>query len=203
MKSFYLDKYEVTNAEYAEFLKDSKRPSPKINNPAWKPWSGNNPPSGQERWPISMISAKEAEAFAEWLSKRDGVKYRLPTEEEWEFAARNGSKDSLFPWGNSWEEGRANLNEKGSPKAVGSFPGGATQAGVQDMIGNVWEWTSSKASFYDGQVLPSVVKAHVQRGGSFSEKINSEFYNAADRAWLSDENSKYRTIGFRLARDRE
>ena len=124
--SFYLDKYEVTNAEYAEFIKATGKPAPEID-PAvkesyWQPWNGNNPPSGRERWPVANVSPKDVEAFAAWLSKRDGVVYRLPTEEEWEFAARNGSRNSLFPWGNSWEEGRANINEEKSPVAVGSFP---------------------------------------------------------------------------------
>src|ERR1051325_936664 len=99
--SFYMDKYEVTNAEYAEFIKDTGRPAPAID-PAlkgtyWEPWNGNNPPSGRERWPVTNVSSKDVEAFAAWLSKRDGAHYRLPTEEEWEFAARNGSQDFLFP----------------------------------------------------------------------------------------------------------
>ena len=153
--SFYLDKYEVTNAEYAEFIKATGKPAPEID-PAhtiigtyWEPWNGTDPPSGRDRWPVANVSPKDVEDFAAWLSKRDGVVYRLPTEEEWEFAARNGSRNSLFPWGNSWEEGRANINEKKSPVTVGSFPRGATQSGVHDMIGNVWEWTSSKPRFYD------------------------------------------------------
>lgn len=207
--SFYLDKYEVTNAEYAEFIKDTGRPAPAID-PAltkgnyWQPWNGNNPPSGRERWPVANVSTKDVEAFALWLSNRDGVVYRLPTEQEWEFAARNGSGNSLFPWGNSWEEGRANINGKKSPVDVGSFPQGATQNGIQDMVGNVWEWTSSKARFYDNaRVKPSAVNAHVQRGGSFFEKVPSAFNNATDRSWLDNEKSKFPTIGFRLARDRE
>jgi eukaryotic-like serine/threonine-protein kinase len=206
--SFYIDKYEVTNAEYAEFIQDTGRPAP-ANDPAvkgsyWEPWNGNNPPRGRERWPVCNVSVKDANEFAAWLSKRDDVKYRLLSEEEWEFAARNGSTDSLFPWGNSWEEGRANINEKRNPVDVGSFPQGATQNGVQDMIGNVWEWTSSKASYYDNSRVKSyAVNAHVQRGGSFFEKINSDFSNATDRSWLNNENSKFPTIGFRLARDRE
>ena len=204
--SFYLDKYEVTNAEYAEFIKETGRPAPTID-PAlkgtyWVPWNGNNPPPGSERWPVANVSPKDVEAFVAWLSKRDGIVYRLPTEEEWEFAARNGSRNSLFPWGHSWEEGRANINEKKSPVAVGSFPEGATQTGVQDMVGNVWEWTSSKPRFYDN-TRPAVKNARVQRGGSFFEKINSSFYNATDRSWFGDENFKFPTIGFRLARDRE
>jgi eukaryotic-like serine/threonine-protein kinase len=209
VKSFYLDKYEVTNAEYAEFIKDTGRPAPvidpKVTGSYWKPWDGNNPPPGRERWPVGNVSAKDAEAFAAWLSKRDGIKYRLPTEEEWEFAARNGSQDSLFPWGNSWEEGRANTNQKNSPTDVGSFPQGATQTGVQDMIGNVWEWTSSKAHFYNNEsVKPSTVNAHVQRGGSYFETVNNkQFHNATDRSWAGNENFKFPTIGFRLARDRE
>jgi len=206
--SFYLDKYEVTNAEYAEFIKDTGKPAPAIDASVkgsyWQPWNGNNPPAGREHWPVANISPKDVEAFAAWLSKRDGVVYRLPTEEEWEFAARNGSADSLFPWGNSWEEGRANINEKKSPVDVGSFPQGATQKGVQDMVGNVWEWTSSKPRFYDNShPLLSVKNARVQRGGSFFEKMNSDFYNATDRSWFGDENFKFPTIGFRLARNRE
>lgn len=206
--SFYLDKYEVTNAEYAEFIRDTGRPAPAID-PAlkgtyWEPWNGTNPPSGRDRWPVANVSPLDVQAFIAWLSKRDGAHYRLPTEEEWEFAARNGSQDSLFPWGNSWEEGRANINQKTSPVAVGSFPRGATQQGVQDLIGNVWEWTSSKPRFYDNsRVLSSVKSAQVQRGGSFFEKMTDEFHNATDRNWFGDENSKFPSIGFRLARDRE
>ena len=206
--SFYLDKHEVTNSEYADFIKDTGWPVPAIDptlkGTYWAPWNGNNPPSGREHWPVTNVSLSDVEAFAGWLSKRDGVVYRLPTEEEWEFAARNGSNDSMFPWGNSWEEGRANINQKKSPVDVGSFPQGATQQGVQDMIGNVWEWTSSKARFYDNApVKSSAVNAHVQRGGSFFEKMKSDFYNATDRSWFGDENFKFPTIGFRLARDRE
>ncbi|HJT28979.1 MAG TPA: SUMF1/EgtB/PvdO family nonheme iron enzyme [Pyrinomonadaceae bacterium] len=206
--SFYLDKFEVTNAEYAEFIKETGKPAPSIDPSVkgsyWEPWNGKNPPAGRERWPVVNVSPKDVEAFAAWLSKRDGVTYRLPTEEEWEFAARNGSNDSMFPWGNSWEVGRANIDQERNPVDVGSFPQGATQSGVQDMVGNVWEWTSSKARFYDNFRVESAVKnARVRRGGSFFEKIDSEFSNATDRSWFGDENFKFPTIGFRLARDRE
>lgn len=205
--SFYIDKYEVTNAEYAEFVKDSGRPVPVINSGVeegyWKPWNGNNPPAGRERWPVANVSPKDVEAFAAWLSKRDGVVYRLPTEEEWEFAARNGPRNSLFPWGNSWEEGSANINQQSTPVNVGSFPEGATQNGLQDMVGNVWEWTSSKAHYYNDRSVESSLKnARVIKGGSFFEKIKSDFSNATDRYWFGHEDSKFPTIGFRLARDR-
>ena len=202
--SFYLDKYEVTNAEYAEYIKEAHKPAPAIDPTVkgsyWEPWNGNDPPPGRERWPVTNVSPKDAEAFAAWLSKREGVVYRLPTEEEWEFAARNGARDSMFPWGNSWEDGRANINQQKSPVDVGSFPNGATLNGVEDMIGNVSEWTSSKARFYDNR-LPMIKNARVQRGGSFIEKMQTDFHNATDRSWFGDENFKFPTIGFRLARD--
>jgi len=206
--SFYLDKYEVTNAEYGEFIKDTHRPAPAIDSALkdsyWEPWKGSDPPSGRERWPVANVSPRDVEAFAAWLSKRDGVVYRLPTEEEWEFAARNGSRDSLFPWGNSWEAGRANINQQKSPVDVGSFSQGATQNGVQDLIGNVWEWTSTKPRFYNGgQPTSDVKNARVRRGGSFFEKIPGDFNNGTDRSWFGDENFKFPTIGFRLARNRE
>jgi formylglycine-generating enzyme required for sulfatase activity len=206
--SFYLDKYEVTNAEYAEFLKATGKPPPeidrRISGSYWEPWNGTDPPSGRDRWPVANVSPTDVEEFAAWLSKRDGVIYRLPTEEEWEFAARNGSQNSFFPWGISFEEGRDNINQKKSPVDVVSYPRGATRQGVQDMVGNVWEWTSSKPRFYDNtRVLSSVKNARVRRGGSFFEKIDSDFSNATDRSWFGDEDFKFPTIGFRLARDRE
>jgi serine/threonine-protein kinase len=207
VSSFYLDKYEVTNAEYAEYIENAGKPAPDLARSVkektyWAPWNGKNPPSGREHWPVTNISPNDVEDFAAWLSQRDGVVYRLPTEEEWEYAARNGSANSLFPWGNSWEEGRANINGKESPVKVGSFPQGATQLGVQDMVGNVWEWTSTKPRFYDNSpVSPAARNARVQRGGSFFEKINSDFYNATERNWYGDANFKFPTVGFRLARN--
>jgi formylglycine-generating enzyme required for sulfatase activity/tRNA A-37 threonylcarbamoyl transferase component Bud32 len=209
--AFYIDKYEVTNADFAEFVKATDYPAPALDESDpnagggyWKPWNGTDPPQGRERWPVCNVSAKDAEAFARWLSERDGVKYRLPTEEEWEFAGRNGSRGSHFPWGDSWQEGRANLNQKSSPTDVGSFPEGATQDGVMDMIGNVWEWTSSKARYYDNSpVKQQYASARVRRGGSFFEKMNDGFEDATSRGWFGDEHFKFPTIGFRLARDRE
>ncbi len=206
--SFYIDRNEVTNAEYAEFVKATGRSAPTIDTSDpdtkgsyWKPWNGNDPPKGREHWPVCNVSAKDAEDFAQWLSNRDGVKYRLPTEEEWEFAARNGSRGTLFPWGDTWHEGVANLNRKSSPRDVGSFPTGATQAGVLDMVGNVWEWTSSKAKFYDGRPVADDPNGRVRRGGSFAETIKQNFQDATDRGWLKDEHFKFPTIGFRLVRD--
>lgn len=206
--SFYIDKYEVTNADYAEFIKATGRPAPTNNETGpvgryWKAWNGNLPPSGRERWPVTNVSPRDADEFARWLSKRDGVEYRLPSEAEWEFAARNGSQGSLFPWGNSGIAGRANIDKKPEPRDVGSFPDGATKDGVLDMIGNVWEWTASKASYYDGSpVKESAVNARVMRGGSYDEPVNSGvFHNSTTRNWYGDENAKYPTIGFRLARN--
>jgi serine/threonine-protein kinase len=209
--SFYLDKTEVTNAEYAAFVKASGH-APPTNDDAdpstkgyWKPWNGTDPPAGRERWPVCNVSPRDAEDFAQWLSKQDGVRYRLPTEQEWEYAARNGSTGSLFPWGNSWGEGLANLNRKTSPRDVGSFPDGRTQLGLQDMIGNVWEWTASTASYYDGKsIKPEEATARIRRGGSFADIINESFRNATDRGWYSSANGeqyKFPSIGFRLARD--
>jgi serine/threonine protein kinase len=207
--SFYLDKYEVTNAEWAEFIKATGRPAPALPSSVtgvtyWKPWDGNVPPAGRERWPVCNVSPNQAQAYAQWLSERDGLQYRLPTEEEWEFAARNGSQGTFFPWGNSWSDGKANINQTmQSPRDIGSLAGGATKDGVMDMIGNVWEWTASKASYYDHtRVKDDAVNARVMRGGSYDEKVNSKlFHNSTSRNWFGDENSRFPTIGFRLARN--
>ena len=104
------------------------------------------PPVGQELLPVSNIAYEDVLAFADWRSKRDSVTYRLPTEEEWEYAARNGEKDNLYPWGNTWEAGRAAIQEAGvgAPQAVGTYPQGMNTWGVLDLVGNVWEWNVVK-----------------------------------------------------------
>ena len=95
VESFQMDKTEVTNAEYFEFVQ-SRRIFRTPNH-----WVEGKP-LGRilEMKPVGFVSFADAEAFAKWRSERDGVTYRLPTEAEWEYAARNGEKDNLYPWGN-------------------------------------------------------------------------------------------------------
>ena len=206
VNSFYMDRTEVTNEQYAEFIKATGYRVPANTVTAatwWIAWNGTDPPKGRERWPVSNVSAKDAEAYAQWLSTRDGVKYQLPSEEQWEFAARNGASETPFPWGETWDDTRANLNGKQSPTAVGSFPTGQTSAGLLDMVGNVWEFTSSRASYYNSRktVNADEATARVRRGGSFAEKIKEHFFDATDRGWAENEEHKFPSIGFRLVRD--
>jgi formylglycine-generating enzyme required for sulfatase activity len=213
VKPFSIDKTEVTNAQYAEcvqasvcpvpsnedFLRASGQPAPSDQKTAyWEPWIGDKPPAGQEQWPVRNVSAADAEAYARWLSKRDGKKYRLPTEEEWEYVARDGASAKLYPWGNQWVSGDANI-ESDLPKPVGSYKQGATSTGVLDLIGNVWEWTSSKASFYDKREIPQAEQGQaVKRGGSYKSKHDE--ITATHRDWLP-ETTRNPTIGFRLMRE--
>ena len=95
------------------------------------------------------VSPRDAEAFAEWRSRRDGVVYRLPTEEEWEYAARSGGQYKHYPWGDNWEDNKAVI-KSAETKPVGSVPDGANRWGVVDLIGNVWEWTASDFQPYPG-----------------------------------------------------
>jgi formylglycine-generating enzyme required for sulfatase activity/serine/threonine protein kinase len=196
VSNFSMDKTEVTNAEYAEFVNETKRTPPNH-------WPGGKVLSGQEQWPVNNVSLDDAKAFAAWRSKRDGVTYRLPTEEEWEYAARNGDQANIYPWGNSWANDSA-VVKMVSPQAVGSFPGGKNRWGVVDLIGNVWEWTSSKASIYPGNGRLSVPAqdqdSYVMRGGSYaSEPSGERAITATFRDWVPA-STKHPTLGFRLVR---
>jgi formylglycine-generating enzyme required for sulfatase activity len=208
LRGFMMGRTEVTNAEYAEFVRATGRPAPsgeaapEGEQPWWKPWSGGRPPEGQERWPVRNVTLNDAVAFASWRSKRDGVAYRLPTEAEWEYAARSHGTSGLYPWGEAFANERANVDAE-LPRPVGSYPGGASREGVLDLIGNVWEWTSSDAAPYPGnrdiEVRDKGMK--VARGGSYQSKgRGGAAVTATSRIFIRPE-TKHPTLGFRLVRD--
>jgi formylglycine-generating enzyme required for sulfatase activity len=196
VQSFLMDKTEVTNTEYAEFVRDTSHAPPKN-------WSGSKPPFGQELWPVVNVSIDDVNAFAGWRSKRDGVTYRLPTEEEWEYAARNGQRSEIYPWGNDWQAKVAVIKEA-TPSVVGSRPGGNNRWGVTDLIGNVWEWTSSKVSAYPGNktVIPDNTREYSTiRGACYvSDPTDPERpISSALREFIPAE-TKTPLLGFRLVR---
>jgi formylglycine-generating enzyme required for sulfatase activity len=196
--AFQMDNTEVTNAEYLMFVSKTERTPPSH-------WAGGKPVAGQEEWPVVNVSLDDAKAFAAWRSNRDRVTYRLPTEEEWEYAARNGEQNNLYPWGNEWVAHRAVMRDSGDAtlKPVGSYLEGKNRWGVLDLIGNVWEWTSSTANLYPGaalQIPPDQKDWTVIRGGSLaSEPRGEKAITAAYRDWVSP-NTKFPFLGFRLAR---
>ena len=196
VKAFMMDRTEVSNTEYAAFVAATNHPAPSH-------WVNNKPVFGQEMWPVVNVSVDDAVAFAAWRPKRDRVTYRLPTENEWEYAARNGQRADLYPWGSEWAAGLAVLKES-TPAAVGSRPGGANQWGVTDLIGNVWEWTSSKVSVYPGNttVIPSNQQDLVTiRGACYaSDPANPEVPVSSSLRQFVSPSTKTTLLGFRLVR---
>ncbi|HEU4931630.1 MAG TPA: SUMF1/EgtB/PvdO family nonheme iron enzyme [Pyrinomonadaceae bacterium] len=194
--SFEMDRTEVSNTEYADFVRE-------MNYPAPAHWIGNKPPFGQENWPVVNVTFADANAFAAWRSKRDGATYRLPTEEEWEYAARNGVQADLYPWGADWKDGMAVLKDA-TPSPVGSRAEGKNRWGVYDLIGNVWEWTASKASLYPGntaQVPKSMEEWITVRGGCFvSDPSNPDTPITSTFRDFVPPTSKTTLLGFRLVR---
>lgn len=196
---FWMDKTEVTDGEYFEFVKETGRTLPDH-------WVNGAPLPGTEKRPVRFVSYEDAEAFAKWRSKRDGLNYRLPTEIEWEYAARNGSKANLYPWGNEWSAAKTVMGVEGSePSRVGSKPEGKNDWGVVDLMGNVWEWTSSELEPYPGSNAVGVkktAKSYVLRGGSAHEtleEVSKLKLNSAFRVdWAATRKEK--NVGFRLVR---
>jgi tRNA A-37 threonylcarbamoyl transferase component Bud32 len=184
IRPFYMDRTEVTNAQYEEFVKATRHTPPRN-------WPGGNPPKGKENHPVTWVSCEDAQAYCEWRSKKDGATYRLPSESEWEYAASydpEAKKKSTYPWGDEFDSSFANLNGSGT-KPVESYKKDKSPLGVFDLAGNVAEWTTSD----DG-------KSCVVRGGSMTDT------NAAQAARVSFRHQTNITkgaagIGFRCVRE--
>jgi len=141
VEPFYLDIYPVTNAAYAELVDGTGHRAPKgTGHRAPKHWVDRAPPHGEEDHPVVWLSWFDAAAYAKWAGKR------LPTEDEWEYAAR-GTDGREYPWGHAFSAGCCNARATGLGRtsAVGDFPGGVSPFGCHDMAGNAWEWTASWA----------------------------------------------------------
>ena len=199
VQPFRMDKTEVSNADYFAFVSESGyRPLPAH-------WVPDRPVAGEEKMPIRYVNLEDANAYARWRSKRDGVTYRLPSETEWEYAARNGAKNNLFPWGNTFDEKCAvSDKENTEPDAVGtaSCP---NEWGVQDLIGNVYEWTASKASLYPGStgtVKTSAEPRYMIRGGAALNKSAGEFGITSTFRADVDASRRDKELGFRLVTDK-
>ncbi|RMD67692.1 MAG: formylglycine-generating enzyme family protein [Gammaproteobacteria bacterium] len=195
-RSFAMGKYEVTFEEYDRFCEATGRGKP------------DDEGKGRGNYPVINVSWKDAKAYAKWLSEQTGKTYRLPSEAEWEYAARAGTTTRYW-WGDEVGKGHANCNGCGSQwdnkwtAPVGSFP--PNPWGLYDTAGNVWEWVedcwhgSYAGAPLDGSAWVSrSCSRRVVRGGSwydFPRYVRSAYrygYTPADR---------FNFIGFRLARD--
>jgi formylglycine-generating enzyme required for sulfatase activity len=195
--SFALAKYEVSFAEYDAFAKATGRSEP------WDRW-------GRGKRPVINVSWDDATAYATWLSQQTGKTYRLPTEAEWEYAARAGSI-TKYPWGDEVGLNNANCDGCGSQwdnkqtAPVGSFA--ANAFGLHDMHGNVWEWVQDcYHSSYEGAPADGAAReqcdssSRVLRGGSwlFDPAWMRSAARYGDAASYTGSDS-----GFRLAQDLE
>ncbi|MGE0101641.1 MAG: SUMF1/EgtB/PvdO family nonheme iron enzyme [Blastocatellales bacterium] len=207
VRSFYLDETEISNRQYAEFVAATGHPAPEH-------WGGNTPPANSENMPVTHVAYQDAVDYCNWLttSRNDGIIYRLPTEDEWEYAARGanagkpGGKLNLYPWGDDWEPGRANTRDSRleHPQNVDSNRTGASPFGVLNLSGNVYEWTATDFTHYPGgnQETPRGKgyegTYQVVRGGSFD--YPKEFAMTTTRVWARPTDKGPR-LGFRCAGD--
>ncbi len=210
LPDYVIGQYPVTNAQYAEFLKQEKQ----HEVPKKVGWFLREPPASKLDHPVVGVSWDDALAYCRWLSRVTSRAYRLPSEAEWEKAAR-GADDRLYPWGDTWEAGRCNSgSDETTP--VTAFPAGASPFGCGDMAGNAQEWTSTvwgsdpqicafpypyqptdgREDLAADQHLHRVYR--VYRGGSFRDEPPR--LRCASRG-CSTPDSKIRWRGFRIALD--
>jgi formylglycine-generating enzyme required for sulfatase activity len=197
IKAFKLAKHPVMRSEFAQFIEET-------NYDAGKGW--RKPRFAQnDTHPVVNVSWNDAQAYIDWLNKKSGQRYRLPTEAEWEYAARAGTKTAYY-WGDDIGKANATCNDCGnawdgdSTSPVGTFA--ANPWGLFDMSGNVAQWMQDCFVESSANTPPASsageCKSRVIRGGSWSDspralRIDTRDGNLAD--------FRYMSVGFRLAQD--
>jgi len=194
LPDYHISRTPVTNAQYAAFVKASGYKTPSH-------WEDGKPPVDKEDYPVVYISWYDTTAYCKWLSEKNGRTYRLPSEAEWEKAAR-GARGGIYPWGDAWDAERCNSKESGPDDVmpVDAHPGGASPYGVLDMAGNVWEWTGSLFKPYpydalDGREDPRLLGKRVLRGGAYYSTARRVRCAYRDSGYPDDWRGNY---GFRV-----
>ena len=193
VETFHIDLHEVTNSNYHLFVSATKREPPYH-------WSEGNIPAGKEGHPVIYVSWHDANAYCKWSGKR------LPTEQEWEKAAR-GENGNIYPWGNEWSLDKSNNPYKGSTgtQPVGTYPEGRSPYGLYDMSGNVWEWVDSFYLPHPGNTIPRAEYGkdkRVLKGGSWFDCLSYGCGLSAptfNRSFFTPE-VKNNSFGFRCAK---
>jgi len=197
---FYLNKHPVTNAQYERFVVETGHRVPYLDDRRMPldNWDRDNRlyPSGRAHHPVVLVSWRDAQAYCEWAGGR------LPTEAEWEKAARGGLEGKLYPWGDEINPSLANYDNREGTTPVGAYP--TSGYGLSDMVGNVWEWV---ADWYDAKYYsqsparnpqgPENGMVRVLRGGAWL--LFPQFCRAAYR-FRNSPDFRFNLVGFRLAR---
>lgn len=199
LPNYFIDRFEVTAKQYKAFLDATNRKPPGDPRfPEIYPWAAEGGiPEEFENHPVIYVSWYDAAAYCKWAGKR------LPTESEWEKAAR-GTDGRIWPWGNKFDAKKANVRESAAAGTlpVGSLTEGASPYGVQDLAGNVAEWTADWYEAYPGSTLKRKAFGvnKVIKGGAWT--LYAEPYSrSANRTMAQDPKKRHRSVGFRCARD--
>lgn len=201
LTDYFVSQYPITNYQY-QLFKDATEPRKFGDEGRGSKWQA---PPGKETHPVVNVSWDEATAFCMWLSQETGVIFRLPTEAEWEKAAR-GVEGLIYPWGDKWDAKRANTGDAYTgTTAVGQFsPNGDSPYGISDMAGNVWEWCADRYGEDEYKTRKKLVRnpygpeggeGVVVRGGAFDK--DARHARCAYRNWYYPFNRR-RDVGFRV-----
>ena len=221
---FFIGRFPVTDDEYLRFVRATGHPAPAIRGlpliaaggrdslfkelAAPYVWQGGEPPPGHSSHPVVLVRYEDAQAYCRWMSEGIGRTVRLPTEAEWEKAARGGLEGRRYPWGDDIDPSRCNFLADRSVKLqrgtrpTGTYPPNAY--GLYDIIGNVWEWVSDwyGADYYSGGEVrdptgPPSGSMRIVRGGSW---VNDDvlMLRCAYRHKVPPDTYAH-SVGFRIA----